>query len=180
MNKVDIKDYIDPSWDVSDIVVEASQELVEKWKPVMNYSSLRCQRTKRIGDSFEERYESAHNYMYHTLDIGRPFHLPEVEEKDYLEVSRQLEYLEQCHLKNSPIEKASQEMKWAIPNFRRELTAIDFTDEEMTKEEIAEVERKITWHVNKITDMKEELTKLEDALARLKNIKNPLENKYKE
>ena len=74
MNKVNVMDYINPSWNVSDIIVEPSQELVNKWMSLLEYKS---QSTSMDND-----------YIYTT---------PRVEPKDRFEISRNLEFLERVY-----------------------------------------------------------------------------------
>ena len=103
MNKIDVKDYINPLWDVSDIIVEESQELVDKWLTLMEYNN----NGKRHLD-----------YL---------FTIPKVAEEDRLKVSRDLEFLEQVYEKRryqpfpeNDVFKSSE----MIPLFRRNVNEI--------------------------------------------------------
>ena len=164
MNKVDIKTYIKNNWDISKVIVEPSQALVKKWLNVLQYSADRWQPMTETDDT----YEIAHNYMYHTLDIGRPIHLLPVEEKDYLEIAINLEYLEQCYIKNEKKMNGYYYLKWAIPDYRAKLTGVPFSDEEMQERVISELEDKIKSTTQDIISQELTLKNTKYNLERLK------------
>ncbi len=137
MNKVNIQDYIVKEWKQPEPVTP-SQELVEKWKPLMELFVKSFQHYHYIDDA----YAMIHAYMRKDLYNGKPVVVYPIEEKDYLEISANLEYLERMFYLNyneeltNPLknpeyykERNKQERnRWIITDYRARLTENPFNE----------------------------------------------------
>jgi len=120
MNKVDPKTYIDPSWVLPKIDTPV-EELMEKWRPLLEYSGENFQHVIFVDD----RDCMIHSYMRSWMHEGKPVKVLAIEPEDRPEVAKQLEFLEQCcKLNNAP----SHQTKWIIPEFRARLTEVPMVE----------------------------------------------------
>ena len=121
MHKIILDDYLDPNWCCLVLFcIHPSPELVEKWLPVMEYTSDRshlrrreCLKGRADYDPSLAGIRNFNNYD-ETADYDKPIKIPAIAKDDQMQAAFLLESLEQCLIYNN----ASGYIKLAIPALR--------------------------------------------------------------